>query len=107
MLMRIASELEIRKDNMIAFASAYFTMFKPSALNYDKIMEMILIHETGEILSGDIPEGDLLHDKKLNIEAKGVRSGFYKLDSKQYFLKLWEEFESRKSAEAKFVYEFQ
>lgn len=90
---------------MMAFASAYFTIFKPDDLDYNKVMEMILIHEVGEVLAGDIPEGDLLHNSKHEIEAKGVRETFSKLDSGEYFINLWEEFESKSSSEAMFVYE--
>lgn len=90
---------------MMAFASAYFTTFKPEDLDYNKVMEMILIHEIGEVLAGDIPEGELLHDSKHDIEARGVRNTFAGLKSGEYFINLWEEFEKRESNEAKFVYE--
>ena len=90
---------------MIGLASAYFSLFKPSDLDYDKVMEMIIIHEMGEVLAGDIPEGDLLHESKHDIEAQGVREVFNGLSSGDYFINLWEEFESRESNEARFVYE--
>lgn len=90
---------------MIGLASAYFSLFKPSDLDYDKVMEMIIIHEMGEVLAGDIPEGDLLHESKHDIEARGVREIFNGLSSGDYFINLWEEFESRESNEARFVYE--
>ncbi len=90
---------------MIAMASAYFTLFKPKDLEYNKVMDMIIIHEIGEVLAGDIAEGDPLHNDKHAIEALGVRRAFSGLASGDYFINLWEEFESRESNEAKFVYE--
>ncbi|MDE5888629.1 MAG: HD domain-containing protein [Bacilli bacterium] len=90
---------------MIAMASAYFTIFKPTDLDYNKVMDMIIIHEIGEVLAGDIPEGDPLHNDKHALEARGVRNAFSGLASGEYFINLWEEFESRESNEAKFVYE--
>lgn len=90
---------------MMALASAYFTVFKPSDLDYIKVMEMILIHEVGEVLAGDIPEGDSLHSSKHDIEARGVRDTFGNLENGIYFINLWEEFEAKVSNEAKFVYE--
>lgn len=90
---------------MIAFASAYFNLFKPNDLDYNKVMEMILIHEIGEVLAGDIAEGDPLHDDKHALEARGVRTTFAGLKSGEYFIDLWEEFEARETNEANFVYE--
>lgn len=89
---------------MFAFASAYFRIYQPKNINFNKVMEMILIHELGEVLAGDIPEGDKQHATKHEIEEKCIRNVFDQLQNGQYFINLWLEFEERQSEEAKFVY---
>lgn len=89
---------------MFAFASAYFRFYQPKSLDFNKVMEMILIHELGEVLAGDIPEGDKEHITKHEIEEKCIRNAFAGLQNGQYFINLWLEFEERQSEEAKFVY---
>lgn len=94
----------IHTVQMFALASTYFRLFNPSDLNYLKIMEMILIHEVGELESGDIVEGDVLHDSKHDIERIAVTAVFSPLHTGDYFIDLWDEFEKRESREALFVY---
>ncbi len=96
---------EIHIAQMIGIATAYFRLYKESKLDEDKVMEMILIHEVGEILAGDIPEGDLKHDEKGLLEERAVRYVFRNLKTKDYFIQLWKEFEARETDEARFVYE--
>lgn len=90
---------------MMAFASAYFTLFPSEDLDDQKVMEMMLIHESGEILAGDIAEGDILHSTKNKIEEIGVRNLFCNFKKGEYFINMWKEFEKRESKEANFVYE--
>ncbi len=89
---------------MFAFASAYFRIYQPKNLDFNKVMEMILIHELGEVLAGDIPEGDKNHGTKHQIEEKCIRNVLGGLKSGAYFINLWLEFEERQTEEAKFVY---
>ncbi len=90
---------------MLGFANAYFFLFKPRDLSYTKVIEMVIIHEMGEILVGDITELDPCHATKHSVELEAVKTLFSGLDSGDYFIKLWEEFEGRESNEARFVYE--
>lgn len=90
---------------MTAFASAYFRLFEPTDLDLQKVIEMILIHEVGEILAGDIREGTANHDSKSKIEEQCIRNSFASLKSSDYFINLWLDFEHRLSNEAKFVFE--
>lgn len=89
---------------MLAFASVYFRLYQPKNLDFNKVMEMILIHELGEVLAGDIPEGDKQHATKHEIEERCIRNVFAGLQNEQYFIDLWLEFEKRQSEEAKLVY---
>ncbi len=90
---------------MMAFISAYFRIYKPTDLNFKKLLEMILIHEVGEALAGDIcDDGSLKHLTKHDIEKVCVVETFSPLSCGQYFISLWEEFEERKTKEAKFAY---
>lgn len=89
---------------MFAFASAYFRLFKPS-IDFQRVVEMILIHEMGENIAGDIPEGDKAHASKHDIEALAVTRIFENLNNGEYFINLWNEFEERQTEEAKFVYQ--
>lgn len=90
---------------MVALASAYLRLYKPEDLKYQKVIEMILIHEIGENLAGDIAEGDKRHQSKHDLEAIAVENTFKKLVNGQYFVDLWNEFEERKTKEAVFVYQ--
>lgn len=95
----------IHTMQMFALASAYFRIHKPANLNFKKVLEMILIHEVGELLAGDIAEGDKAHDSKRAIEERGIREVFGSLKCGQYFIDLWLDFEDKKSNEAEFVYQ--
>lgn len=90
---------------MMAFASAYFCFYDDTNLNQNKILDMIMIHEVGEILADDIVEGDPKHNKKHEIEYESIKNVFSSLERGDYFISLWEEFEQRETKEAKFTYE--
>lgn len=95
----------IHTMQMCALASAYFRLYKPKNLNCQRTFEMILIHEFGEILAGDILEGSKEHESKSEIEERCIREIFGPLQCGQYFISLWCDFEYKKSNEAKFVYQ--
>lgn len=95
----------VHSAQMFGFASAFMTLMKPEDLDYNKVLEMILIHEVGELIAGDITELETGHDSKHEIEKMAVMAFFGNLNSGDYFINLWNEFEERKSNEARFVYE--
>ena len=70
-----------------------------------KIYEMILIHEIGEIIAGDIMEIDPKHNNKNVLEEIGVRKTFENIECGEYFINLWAEFESKKTMIARLAYE--
>lgn len=106
---RKVSEEYIENDSihtmqMVALASAYFNVYDVRDLDFNKVLEMIIIHEIGEILAGDIMEIDKNHDSKYELEHLAIKNTFTPLQYGTYFISLWEEFEERKTAEARFVY---
>lgn len=109
-LIRNVSDNYLENDSahimqMCALASACFNIYNLDNLDKQKVFEMILIHEIGEIVAGDIAEVDPKHQNKHDIEKIGVIETFSPLKSGEHFIFLWEEFEERKTEEAKFVYE--
>lgn len=94
----------IHTMQMIALASAYFNTYNISDLDCDKVLEMMIIHEIGEILAGDITEIDKNHDSKYDLEHQAVINTFTPLKKGNYLISLWEEFEERQTEEAQFVY---
>lgn len=90
---------------MFALAMAYFKLDKNIDLDKQKVYETILLHEIGETLAGDIREGASGHDTKHDIEKQAVEKTFSILNKGSYFIELWNEFEERKTAEAKFIYQ--
>jgi putative hydrolase of HD superfamily len=74
-------------------------------INLEKVIYMLLLHDIVEIDAGDI---FLYSDKRKtvqNIEKKAAERIFGLLENtqKDYFIKIWEEFEERKTDEAKFA----
>ncbi len=91
---------------MFALASACFRLYNMENFDKRKVFDMILIHEIGEVTAGDISEIDPNHDNKHNLERMGVVNTFKHLNSGTYFIDLWDEFEQRKTREAKVVYQY-
>jgi len=75
-------------------------------LNLDraKVYEMILCHELGELDAGDVtPVDDVNREERYKSELTGVKRLSTQYNMPRYLM-LWEEFEKRETAEAKFVY---
>ena len=73
-------------------------------LDRDKVLRMILIHELGEIYTGDIVPADGVSPEE---KHRQEREGFWKVAGKlphgAEYLALWEEFELGQTAEARFT----
>jgi len=76
------------------------------SLDINKILSMLMIHETEELIIGDITpiEIDKVKSKK-EMGRKAVLEIFKDFPFKSHFLSLIEEFEERKTPEAKFAYQ--
>lgn len=89
----LLADLIIRKNNL-------------KEINLLKVLEMLLIHEIGETIIGDISmvEEDY-HEKKKN-EKEAVKKQLACLGEPlvSYYYNLWLEFEERKTKESQFAY---
>ena len=80
-------------------AGAYFPQ-----LDLGKILQMVLLHELGEIYAGDIvPTDGMEPAEKHRLEAESFRAVIDKIPGGESFIEIWEEFEAGETPEARFV----
>lgn len=73
-------------------------------LDRDAVLRMVLVHELGEIYTGDIIPGDNVPaQEKHRLEREGFWQVVGKLPRGAEYLALWEAFEAGESAEARFA----
>ncbi len=73
-------------------------------LDANKVLRMALVHDFGEIYTGDIiPSDPVSAADKQQRERQSVQQVFAGLPQGAAYLALWEEFETGESAEARFV----
>lgn len=89
----LLADLIIRKNNI-------------EGINILKVLEMLLIHEIGETIIGDISmiEEDYLEKKKREKDAVRKQLECLGEELSKYYFSLWQEFEERKTREAAFAY---
>lgn len=107
-LMRGIPEEKCESVGDHCFAVALFGMLIAKKyfpeLDMAKIIKMSLIHELGEIDSGDLTPFDNVSKKERYIKEKaGIKKIFSRFPEGKEYLELWEEFEENKTPEAKFV----
>ncbi len=75
-------------------------------INLLRVMEMLLIHEIGEIAIGDIAMIESDYEERKKSEEKAVKDALACLGENlsQYYFDLWCEFEYQTTREAKFAY---
>lgn len=76
-------------------------------INEVKLIEMLLVHDLGEIIIGDITEIEREHDTKNKEEKSAVQLIFEELssDNGDYYYMLWKEMNDRKTYLAKYAHE--
>jgi putative hydrolase of HD superfamily len=73
-------------------------------LDVDRILRLTLVHELGEIYTGDLTPGDAVApEEKHRLEREGLWKVVGKLPRGAETMALWEEFERGDSPEARFV----
>lgn len=73
-------------------------------LSVQKVLEIALIHDTVEALTGDpTPHDKITRAEKTKLERAAAQRLFSDMKGGQYFIDLWEEYAANKSKEAKFV----
>ena len=73
-------------------------------LDIKKVLCMLAVHETEEILIGDLTPFDISKAEKQKLGKEAVKKVFGVLSNVQDFLNLIDEFEEGKTPEAKFAY---
>ena len=89
-----------------ALMALVFQEYIPEEVNLEKVMSMLLIHDLGEIYAGDtFIFDDLGKSDSYDREFESLKISLGKLPSDQQdtFLKLWQEFETGVSIEAKYA----
>ena len=76
------------------------------SIDMNKLTEMLLIHDIGETIVGDISEVEIDRNVKKASEAEAVRALLNNLnpDNAKYYYDLWEEMESHSTELSKFAY---
>lgn len=74
-------------------------------LEMGKVLKMLVIHEIGEVLIGDItPFDKITPEEKQNMEQKAMYEVLGDLDEKEELFKLLLEFDEHKTEESQFAY---
>ena len=89
-----------------ALMALVFREYIPEEVNLEKVMSMLLIHDLGEIYSGDtFIFDDVGKSDSYDREFESLKISLDKLpsDQQESFLGLWQEFETGISMEAKYA----
>ena len=74
-------------------------------LDIKKVLCMLAVHETEEILIGDLTLFDVSKEQKQELGRQAVQKVFGHLENCQYFTELVDEFDAKQTKEAKFAFE--
>lgn len=103
-----AQRLESVADHTLQLIMLASVIVRELNLSFDmhKLTDMLLIHDIGEIIIGDISEIDIDRDIKKAHEAEAVKSILDTLgsDSATYYYDLWIEREKQETDISKFAY---
>ena len=75
-------------------------------IDYKRLIDMLIIHDLGETVVGDISEVELNRQEKKIEEAKAIKELLNTLseENSEYYYKLWLEMESKSTETSKFAY---
>ena len=73
-------------------------------LDIKKVLCMLAVHETEEILIGDLTPFDISKEEKQELGKQAVKKVFGHLENAEYFAELTSEFDEKKTKEAKFAF---
>lgn len=109
---RMNKTLDNRQENSAehswhaAFVAESFSKYYPVEIDINKVLKMLLIHDVGEINVGDTFLYDEIGKSSSFLrERSSLENTLLNLDGnlKTQYLKLWEEFETGNTEEAKFA----
>lgn len=72
-------------------------------VDYDKVIKMLLLHETEEIIIGDLTEWDISPEEKEKMGSQAVNSLLSNLKNGEELLKLIDEFNNQKTLESEYA----
>ncbi|MBR5273008.1 MAG: HD domain-containing protein [Clostridia bacterium] len=103
-----AERLESVGDHTLQLIMLASVITKEFGISFDnkKLIDMLLMHDIGEIVIGDISDTEVdVHDKKSK-EAAAVKSLLSNLSAEnaEYYYALWAELKARDTEMAKFAY---
>ena len=74
-------------------------------LDLDKVLRMLVLHEIGEVLIGDItPFDGVTRREKMTLEHEAIRRSFGGLAKKEEYCRLLAEFDEHETRESRFAY---
>ncbi len=73
-------------------------------LDIKKVLCMLAVHETEEIVIGDLTPFDISKEEKQELGKQAVKKVFGHLENAEYFAELTSEFDEKKTKEAKFAF---
>jgi len=73
-------------------------------VNYDKVRKMLTLHETGEIIIGDLTEWDLPKEEKEKIERNAVVNLLKQIPDGNKLIALLDEFNLHQTLESEYAY---
>ena len=103
-----ADRIESVADHTLQLIMLANVLTKEFNLQYDehKLTEMLMVHDLGEVIVGDISEVEDNREIKKAKEAEAVKSLFKSLskENEEYYYSLWVEMESQNTPLSKFAY---
>ena len=96
---RLESVAEHTYSTMI-LAVGMYSVFDYRNIDIDKVIKMLLIHDLGEKIIGDIPEFDSRKNSKKEIELLAFKDMVSSLPNKEKFVDLFIEFSEMKTPES-------
>ncbi len=101
--LRVESDMDHTGSAMGIATTMYMLFPEYRKLDIARVLMMLQYHDLGELIIGDIPVGMQPKNKSL-IERRAIEDLLFNSKLKDKILKLWDEFEARKTPEAKFAY---
>jgi len=104
-LQRNVSEVQCESVADHSFGTALLALLLcPAGLDRLKVLEIALLHETGESIIGDLtPASNISEIEKSRLEQEAVAKIFSNLPNGERLLSLWQEFEFETTPEGRFV----
>ena len=95
-------------DHVFLVSILTMLLSKGRRYNREKVIKIALVHDVGEVLTGDIIYERGIKEAiplklKSRKEKKAMREIFKKFDDKEEYFALWDEWIKQKTSEAKFV----